>query len=388
MRKIFIALVSIILILGAVAAARILIATAPKAERKRPPKTAPLVETRRLSATNEIVEIQLTGTVVPAEEISLRPRISGEVTELGPNFIDGGLLEKGETIVALDAIDYELALTNAQSKLETARFDYKQELGRQDVARREWELLKSPDASELEKELALRKPHLAAKKAALAAAESAVEQAELNMARTRISAPFNALVLERSVNLGSQASLQTQLAALAGTDAYWIEVSIPVDRIGWVAIPGSRVKVASVSGTVREGHVIKMLGDLEPKGRMARLLVEVRDPLCLRPENQGKTALILGEFVRATVFGRQLENIYSIPRSALHEDRYIWIAKDGKLDVRPVDILWRDTEKVIFRDGVQDGVQLVLTDINAPVNGMDLNTGRNGKGKRKPANKE
>ena len=61
---------------------------------------------------------------------------------------------------------------------------------------------------------------LEASKAALMAAESALENARLDLARTAVTAPFNAVVLSRHVNLGSQATLQGALARLAGTDAY------------------------------------------------------------------------------------------------------------------------------------------------------------------------
>ena len=293
------------------------------------------------------------------------------------DFIDGGLLAKGSDVVRIDPVDYELALSSAESSLEKARFDHKLELGRQDVARREWELLKTDDATEQEKELALRIPHLVASKASLKAAESALEKAQLDLERTRVRAPFDGVVLERGVNLGSQALPQDMLARLAGTGAYWVVVSIPVDRLGWVEVPGSGGRVVSASGAVREGRVLELLGELEEKGRMARLLVEVDDPLCLKPENKEHQPLLLGEYVRVEISGRELQAVYAIPRNALRENRQIWIAtREGTLDIREVDVLWRGAEEVLIRDGLSDGDQLIVSDMTAPVQGMDVNTGK------------
>ncbi|MDF7807701.1 efflux RND transporter periplasmic adaptor subunit [Pontiellaceae bacterium B12219] len=380
MPKFLKAIICIILIIGGVIVAKVLIATAPKAEKKMPPKMAPLVEIQPLAATTEIVRLHLMGTVTPAETIFLQSRISGEVTALSPNFIDGGILKKGEPILTIDPVDYELALADAESKLEAARFSYKQELGRQEVAKREWELLKSDDATELEMELALRVPHLAADEAALKAAEAALKKAQINLERTRLTAPFNALVLDRNVHVGSQANLQVQLGELVGTDAYWVTLSIPVDRLNWVSIPGSAVEIQSTSGAIRNGRVIKLMGSLEEKGRMARLLVEVKDPLCLKPENAGKQPLLLGEFVKVVIDGKELEDVFSVPRNALREGSVVWIATpENKLDIRPVDVLWRDAEKVIFRDGLKNGEQIIISDINTPINEMDVNTGQNKK---------
>ena len=118
-------------------------------------------------------------------------RVGGEVVDISPGFIDGGLLQQNESILTIDPVDYELALVQSRSALEKARFDHKIELGRQDVAKREWELLKPEgEVSDLEKELALRRPHLKASEAALLAAESTLKKAELDLERTRIRSPL------------------------------------------------------------------------------------------------------------------------------------------------------------------------------------------------------
>lgn len=374
MRKRLITLTCLILLAVAIAGAVVLVRTAPKAERKRPPRMAALVEVQSLVKTNETVVLELAGVVGPDRDVMVRARVAGEVVAMDPGFVDGGLLVKDDEILRIDPADYELALAAARSSLETARFNHKLELGRQDVARREWELLNAAaDASEMERELALRLPHLAASRAALAAAEAGVQKASLDLERASIRAPFNAVVLTRNVNVGSQASPQDVLARLAGTDVYWVTVSIPVDRLGWVTVPGSRAHLVAASGAVREGIVINRLADLEQKGRMARLVVAVDDPLCLKPGNEDLAPLLLGEYVRAAVEGRRLDGVYSMPRKALREDRYVWLARSGKLAIAPVEVLWRDAARVLFRDGISDGDSLIVSDLPIPIQGMAVN---------------
>lgn len=371
------AAVSIGLIAVAVLVAIVLVKTKPVAEKKQPPKRAELVDVQPLKRTDETVVLRLTGTATPAKKVRLRARVSGEVVGMAPGFIDGGLLTEGEAMLTIDPVDYELALAQSESALEKARFDYKIELGRQDVAKREWELLKPEgDVSELEKELALRTPHLKASQAALQAAEANLKKAKLDLERTQISAPFNAVVLSRNANLGSQAAQQDVLAELAGTDAYWITVSVPVDRIEWITIPGSTARIYSGDRNVREGKVIKLLGDLEEKGRMARLLIEVRDPLARLPENRGKKPLLLGEYVRADIDGKVLDQVFSIPRYALRENSQIWLATvTNTLATRTVEVLWRDADRVLIKDGLSADDKLIVSDITAPVPGMDISTG-------------
>ncbi len=379
MRKTRTMFVCVALLALALLVALITVKTGPEATREPPPKIAPLVETQTLARSDEMVVLHLTGTVVPAQEVMLRARVSGEVVSMAPEFIEGGMLAKDEQVLQIDPVDYELGRAEAESSLETARFNYKLEQGHQDVARREWALLSPADASEMERELALRIPHLAASKASLKAAEATLQKAGLDLARTDLRAPFNAVVLSRNVNVGSQAAPQDVLAELAGTDTCWVEVAIPVDRTGWVAVPGATVSVISSSGAVREGRVIKMLANLEAHGRMARLLVEVSDPLCLRPENAAKRPLLLGEYVRAAIEGRTLAGVYRIPREAFHANDEIWLASEGKLDIRKVGVLWRSVDQVLVRDGLSDGELLIVSDLTIPINGMDVDPkgGRN-----------
>jgi len=376
----------LLLLSGAVVTAAYFIIYAPKAEKKRPPKMAVLVDTRPLVQSDETVIVRLTGTVIPSERVRLRARVTGEITAISPNFIEGGFLKKGEEVLCIDPVDYQLVLAKAESGFETARFNYKLEMGRQNVAKREWELLKTSDATDLEKELALRIPHLIASKASLKAAEASLEKARIDLERTHIRAPFNAVILSRNVNIGSQASLQDILAEIAGTDTCWVRLSVPVDRLEWIKIPGSRVNIFSPSGAARQGRVIKLLADLEEKGRMARLLVKVEDPFCLKPENRDSKPLLLGEYVRAEVEGRTLANVFSIPRQALHEDSFIWIATpDEKLNIRKVKVLWHDKDRVLVRDGIRTGEKLIISDITVPIDGMAINSGT---GMQKKANEE
>ncbi len=382
--------VGTLLIIGALLIAVVLVKTKPKAEKKQRPKRAELVDIRPLKLTDETVVLRLTGTVTPAKKVRLRARVSGEVVEMAKGFIDGGLLSKNESILKIDPVDYELALAQSEAALEKARFEHKLELGRQDVAKREWELLKPEgEISELEIELSLRSPHLKSSKAALKAAAAALKKAELNLARTEIAAPFDAVVLSRNANLGSQAALQDVLAELAGIDSYWITVSVPVDRIEWITIPGSAARIYSDKRGFREGTVIKLLGSLEEKGRMARLLIDVKDPLARRPENAVKKPLLIGEYVRADIDGRILDDVFSLPRHALRENSQVWLATaENSLELRTVEVLWRDADRVLIEEGLAPGERLIISDITAPIPGMAINTGSQKKGQGKKGQKK
>lgn len=351
----------------------------PKPQRKPPRKMVSLVQVMPVQKADETVSVQAMGTVVPARELTLESRVSGEIVWMHPEFAPGGFLKAGEETLRLDPTDYELDLARKKSQVADAAYRLKLELGHQAVAKREWQLLKG-NKSAKNADLALRKPHLEKARADLAAAKAELKGAELNLERTRITAPFNAVVRERYVETGSQVASQEKLADLVGTDEYWVQASVPVDRLRWLRIPrtaeeeGSEVAVRyGTDAQVRTGIVIKLLSDLEAEGRMARLLVSIKDPLDLSNPASDRPPLLIGEYVQVEIQGRELFDVFRIPRSALRDGARVWIAApDDTLAIREVEPLWRDADTVLLRDGLQIGDRLILSDIAAPVAGMPL----------------
>jgi multidrug efflux pump subunit AcrA (membrane-fusion protein) len=213
--------------------------TAPRAQKRPPERTIALVKTQPLFPDTHQVVVTGMGSVIPAREITLKTRVPGEIQAIHPEFVEGGFIRAGEKMLKIDAEDYELALARKESAVVNAEYALKVEMGYQDVARQEWSLL-YPDrtANAQEEELALRQPHLAKARSDLAAARAELEQSRLNLSRTDILAPFNAIVRSTHVNVGSQVSTQDALAQLVGTDEYWIQVSLP-----WSAWRGYRFPV-------------------------------------------------------------------------------------------------------------------------------------------------
>ncbi|MBW2442705.1 MAG: efflux RND transporter periplasmic adaptor subunit [Deltaproteobacteria bacterium] len=372
---------SLIVIVAGIAGAVYITKSAPKA-RKRPPKPmTPLVQVVAVAPGDYAVTVSAMGTVIPAREITLEARVAGEIVAMHPNFTVGGFLEKDSEILRIDPQDYQLALTLAEARVKDAESKLKLLEAEAASAREEWRQLYR-DRDQVDNEpppLVFKQPQLSAAKAKLTAEKADVRKAQLDLSRTRISAPFNAIVRTKHVDIGSQVSGQEKLAELVGTDEYWIQASIPVDRLDWMMIPrrpgdpGANVRILHRNGYEINGTVIRLLGDLGSEGRMARILVEVKDPLNFKKDIKDQPALLIGEYVRIEIQGRELQNVFRIPRNALRDNSMIWIVnKDSNLDTRRVDTLWRDTKTVLLRQGLEPGDQLIVSDLPAPINGMPV----------------
>ena len=364
MKKIKTIITCILLLVFSYIVFTIIVRSAPKAESKRPIRQALLVNSFLSEINSEVVKLELAGTVIPDQEISLKSRINGEVIEISDEFIRGGIIKKGGIILSIDPTDYELILTNALSKLETAKFNYNIELGRQKIAKKEWALLQAIDATDKEEFLALRKPHLESVKANLQAAKATVRAAKLDLERTKIYAPFDALIKNDYVDIGSQITTLTPLGDLVGIERFFVEVSVPIDRLKWINIPGSSVKIKSNTKDVFIGEVIRLSGSLETSGRMAKIIVAINNPW--KNPNLTSRPLLLGEYVNVCITGKLLDDVTRIPRKSLRENNWVWIDDGGKLKIQPVDILFKETDFVLVK-GIPSQSLIITSDIAAPV---------------------
>jgi RND family efflux transporter MFP subunit len=246
-------------------------------------------------------------------------------------------------------------------------------MGYQRVAKREWELLADGDSNA---SLALREPQLKQAQAIRDSAEAELEQARINLGRTEIRAPFNAVVLSRSVELGSLATTNSEVADLVSTDSFHVFVSIPEAQVPMLEIPGARAEVqVRGSDTTLPGEVISLMSELDPQGRMARVLVEVKDPLSLLPQNQSRPRLLLGAYVEVTFVGKPMRGAFTIPRSTLRNGDVVWLMREnGTLEIRPVEVAWRNRESVILRSGVAAGEKLITSPLTLASEGMLVTT--------------
>lgn len=354
--------------------------TEPEASRSGATKTtAMLVDVADVAEGNFNPTLIATGTVQPSKEIILSPRVNGEVIRRGQNFIPGGIVKKGQLLLQLDPSDYRNTLELRKSELSQAQADLNIEEGRQAVAEKDYQLVEE-SLSDENMQLVLRQPQLNAVKARVAAAEAAVNQANLQLNRTTIYAPFDAQVITRNVNVGSQVAPGDNLARLVGTDAYWVVVSLPLSKLSRLSFPmeedemGSEVIIrdrkAWKDGEQRMGYLYKMIGALESQTRMARVLVIVPDPL--GADDPEKPKLVINSFVEAEIEGDQLQDVIRLNRDYLRENETVWVKKNDKLDIRNVDIIFQDAKYAYIRKGLNGGDSIVTTNLATVTEGAPL----------------
>ncbi len=372
-------LISIGIILGSILLMVVIIFSDGEVERTQPQIATTIVSTTSLQKQNVTISIPGFGTLEPDRELILRSEVSGRIVEMSEHLTEGGLVSSGEQLIQIDPRDYINQVEQQLAQLKAAEFELELEHGRQRVARREWELIgPSMQQDEFSEHLALRRPHLEEKEAVVRAANSSLEKARLDLERTRIASPFNAIVLEENAEIGELVSEQSTIARLAATDLFVVKMNIPYEKLRWINFGrGDSVFSAVITQQIgdgmsieREAFVMRLLGDLDSRGRLARLLIGVEDPLGLE---SGKPPLLLNSYVHVEVKGEKIEDAFVIPRSALKAGSTVWImTEEDTLNIRPVKVLYRQLDEVIVENNLQTGEKLITSNISTPIQGMSL----------------
>ena len=379
------------ILIAGIAITTLIFSTEPEAKTEGASiETAMLVDVITVKGGSFEPTIAATGTVQPVEDITLSPLVSGQIIRRDPAFTPGGFVKKNQPLLQIDPSDYKNTLELRKSELLQSKTTLDTEMGRQQIAEQDLKLItndslfKDNPLSVEERQLVLRQPQLNAVKATIVGAKASVDQAQLNLERTTIRAPFDAHILSQNVTTGSQVGPGDDLGRLVGTDYYWVTATVPVSKLQWLRFPendkdrGSTVLIKNSTawpgGQYREGYLDKQIGALDGQTRLARVLIKVADPLAKNTDLEGRPKLMIDTFVEVEMQANKLDDIVRLNRDYIRSNETVWVMKDDKLEIREVDIALTDNEYAYIREGLKEGEHVVITDLSTVSNGIGLRT--------------
>ncbi len=371
----------ILILLVATAGGAALVLTRPKPEIRKPEAVLSVVDVHTVELTDHQFTVTSQGTVSPRTQSVLVPEVVGRVIEVSPAFAPGGFFEAGEWLLRIDPHDYHQALVGAQSVQAQARLRLMQVEAEAELAREEWQALGRGEANPL----TLFEPQLAEAKAALAAAVAGVEQAQTNVQRTEIRAPYAGRVQTKQVDLGQVVAPGTPLATIYAVDLAEVRLPLPDDELAFVDLPlGYRgesdsnrgpetILRAEFAGGVHEwsGRIVRTEGMIDPISRMIHTVVQVKDPY--GRSKPGRPPLAVGMFVEAEIVGKRVANVAVIPRAALRPDgRVLIVDAESRLRFREIEILRAMKETIVVEAGLAEGDRVCMTALGAVIDGTKV----------------
>lgn len=344
-------------------------ASADEKAEKEEIDTRPTVSVQNAEKIDHNVILTSNGEVRPAESTAISAQVSGEVLSWHPNFVEGGLVKRGDVLFTIEADQYEAAVLQAESEVSRAQATLIEEQARADVAKREAINLPATKVTDLY----LRKPQLLSAQAGLKSAQSRLKIAQRDLDNTQVTAPYDALIISRDIGVGQFVNKGVQVARLHNIER--AEVVFPIAGFDAPFLPetilNTPVTVISrgLNKTQRQGIIARDTGRVDQATRMTHLVVEIQDPYSLTTD---APKIKFGTYVEVAFNGQTINGVFKVPQSLVTK-RAIWVLDDNNQMVsKPVNVVREEGVYFYIDQGITRNDRIVMTLPEYPQNGMEV----------------
>jgi membrane fusion protein (multidrug efflux system) len=275
------------------------------------------------------------GTLRANEAVDIVPELTKRLARIDVE--EGTQVAKGDLLFVLDDSDLAAELAEIEARLKLAEANKARTdtlLPQRAVSRQEFDLA----IAELD----------------IFKAQKATKQVEL--AKTRISAPFAGITGIRRVSEGALVDTDTVLMTLQ--DLSRIKVDFPLPERYAAEVKAGQTFTFTVAGNAKvfEGKVQVIEPAVEPTTRS----LQVRG-ICDSPDG-----LLPGGFAEVKLQLDTVRNGFAIPSQAVvpsAKGQGVYVMKDGKAEFRDIEIGLRTSSQVQVLRGLADGDQLLTTNL-------------------------
>ncbi|MEJ2283847.1 MAG: efflux RND transporter periplasmic adaptor subunit [Desulfobacterales bacterium] len=405
-----------VVIFSALVIAVVLVIMRPKAERQVPVDKGLLVEV--LPAKTEDVEmvVDTFGTVAPRELLKLVAQVRGPVVDINPAFKEGGFVAAKTRLIQIDPRNYRLAVeqrnvqikqaeaelksleqqvVNLKARMKIARSDVKlaqndyirlkklvdrKVIAQSQLEKTEQAFLASRERLQaLENQMALIGPQKETLIAARDMARVMYQLANLDLERSSVVAPFDGWVLEKAVEVGQHVTIGQQLGQIYSAGELDIEVRIPARDLKWfpddmgqdTPLAADVVFENGGSKNIWRGRVARIKAMMDQRTRTLPMVIEVDEIPDSKQKNE-QFRLRPGMFVTVRIKGKEIQNVFVLPRYLVYPGDIVYTVKDDTLKSNSVKILRGHKDTVIIGDGLTEGDLIVKSPLSSPADGQSV----------------
>lgn len=226
-------------------------AETPQAEKASEKSMDVRVRQQQAEAINRFVDVY--GRTEPARTVTLKAETGGSIVEVPVE--RGAYVKKGTDLVRLNVRDRHAQLERARAEVTAARLRHEAE-------------------QKLQHESFASATRLAEAKAQFEAAQAELKRIEVDLAQTRIQAPFNGALQERLVEVGDYVAPGDPIATFVDIDTLIVTGSVSETERGNLEI-GSIAIAKLVTGQEAKGRVRFIAPVAEEKTRTFKIELEV-----------------------------------------------------------------------------------------------------------------
>ncbi len=368
------------------------------------------------------------GTVEPGQTWKAVAEVQGRVAETNPNLKPGAIIKAGEVLLRIDPRELELVVSQLKADIDRVQAqlaelraneaNYKASLKIEDAAlalaeqelrrlrqlastnaitdaevdAKQREVLAQRQAAQAQRNLLNVLPSkIDTFKAELAVKKSSLQQAEIDLAKSVITAPFNCRIADVDIQVGQFLNRGEVLFEAYSTALVEIDAQLPMDQARKL-ISGDQQPISPLNIGIKElgnlfgveATVRVQAGDLtvewdarfagireqiDPATRSVAVVVAVDHPYQKAIPGR-RPPLVKGMFCEVELRAKPQKNKIVIPRAALHEGFVYVVNRENRLEKREIVVEFMQGDFVCVKTGLQAGESVVVSDPTPAIEGM------------------
>jgi len=407
---------------------------------------APPVTTALVTRQEKNLAINVDGVVVPFREIAVAAEVGGQVLRKSDVCDAGRYVRKGTLLIEIDARDYKIEVRRLEKELEQAEVNLREldieetntkqltalakdslELQRKEVARleqlakqgknyvtesaidveRRTELTARNALVTLENQLRTIASRREGSTAALGLVQANLDKVRLNLARTKITAPIDGMIIQDLVESDGYVAPGTVVARIEDVSQCNVRCNLRMDELFWIwnqasgatpteqdletaargySLPPTPTTVTYKLGDRRyewDGVLARYDGiGVDETTRTVPCIVVVTQPNKVRELGadaaqvaRGPRALVRGMYVELTIHARPQAPLLEVPEDAIKPGNRVWRVRDGKLNVIPIHVISVMDGHAVVRvkeNSLSPGDQVVTSPMSAVYEDMPV----------------
>ena len=364
----------------AIGVAAVLISTPTQLEESSPEIVPVSVRVMEVDTESTRLTVNSQGKVQAAQQVNLSASVAGVVAWVSPSLEAGGFVAADDVLVRLESGDYETAVARSRASMQQMEAEAER-------ARLELERMRNLSQERLASQAQLQNAErdYTVTQARLSDARASLKQAELDLSRTQIRAPFSAVVESKAVELGQYINRAANVAVLYGSDVVEVRVPLAIRQLGFLDIPlGNRGELSAemapdvvlrgmYGGSEHRwnGKLVRVEAAIDPNSNAVQSIIRVDQPSGSNAGWSSEIPLPIGLYVDAEITGREVDDVFVLPRSVVRNNNQVLVVDaEHKMYFRDVEILRLEEQRVIISGGLFPGELICTSPIQAVYDGM------------------
>jgi multidrug efflux pump subunit AcrA (membrane-fusion protein) len=364
MRQVIISILGILIIGGGYLGYKSLAAT-ERPQREKPKKASSKVFTQIVKNEDTPITVKASGNLAAKERIEIYSEVQGIFEHSDQAFKPGVSYNGGEVLIRLNSAEERASLLSQKSNLQNLlvgilpemRFDYPDAFEKWQAYVNNFDVnspLRPLPQTTLERE----KLFIAGQN--IITNWYNVKNIEERMTKYSIYAPYNGVLTEASINIGSLVRVGQKLGEFINPNVYELEVAVNSTYADLLK-RGSNVIVQNVERTKTwKGRVTRINDLIDPNTQTIQAFIQVT----------GK-GLREGMYLEAVLQAKNENNTFEISRKLLVDNSKVFVYNDGKLNLRKIDPVHYTDKTVVIR-GLEDETEILERMLPGAFDGMPV----------------